>query len=64
MGTLSKVLVLSAGVLGGGGLGLYLQEKYYLKKNQEKRDELEKELEMLRAMRRKKEERLKIQKGA
>lgn len=58
MGTLSKVLVLSVGVLGGGGLGLYLQETYQLKKNQKKKEELEKELEELRAMRRRKEERI------
>ena len=58
MGTLGKFLALSVGVFGGGGLGFYLQENYYLKRNEEKRDELEKELNHLRNLRRTKEEKL------
>lgn len=58
MGTFGKVVALSAGALGGMGVGFYLKEHYYLKQNKERRDELMTELQRLRNLRKEKEERL------
>ena len=59
MGTFWKVMALSAGALGGMGLGFYLKEHYYLRQNKERRDELVTELQRLREQRKNKEQRLK-----
>ena len=52
-------MALSAGAFGGMGIGFYLKEHYYLRQNQERRDELAAELQRLRELRKRKEERLK-----
>ena len=58
MGTFGKAVVMSAGGLGGLGLGFYLKENYFLKRNKERRDQLVVELDRLRAIRKWKTERL------
>ena len=39
-----KVLAISIGVLGGGGLGFYYKEKYWARRKEREREKLEEEL--------------------
>ena len=58
MSTGGRVLALSIGILGGGGLGFWYKETHWVRKNEEKCKELEKELDRLVELRRKKEKQL------
>ena len=56
MGVSGRVIAISSGALGGLGVGFYLKENYYLKRNKARRDQLNAELDRLRAIRKKKTE--------
>lgn len=59
MGTLLKMLVVSTGVIVGGGLGFYFKETYYVRKRTEKLKEMESEWQELVRIRKAKEDALK-----
>ena len=58
MGIWGRAVAISSGGLAGLGLGFYLKENYYLKRNKAKRDRLMAELDQLRAIRKRKTEKL------
>ena len=58
MSTFGRVMAISIGVLGGGGLGFYYRETYWTQKKLAECEELERELIMLRETRRMKEQQL------
>lgn len=55
MGVVGRVLAISIGVLAGGGLGFYWLETYMLKFSQDKKSDLEEQLNVLMKSRKEKE---------
>ena len=55
MSTFGRVMAISIGVLGGGGLWFYYRETYWTRKKLLRCEELERELLALRETRREKE---------
>ena len=51
-----KVFLMSTGAFAGMAAGFYLKENHFLKVNQERKAQLEAELQELRALRQKKEQ--------
>ena len=58
MSTFGKVMAISIGVFGGGGIGFYLRETYFFRVRRKKCAELEEELKELVYIRKAKEDAL------
>ena len=58
MGILRRVMVISCGVLLGGGVGFYLKETYYVTLKQDRYNKLQEEWKELSDNRRTKEQKL------